>query len=1105
MGQAAVSAVGCRNRAVQRLASLFVVLLLGVGPHAHAQNTGNPEGTNLPDQTAAVKAVAEKYKGSHDLAGAAEALVAAAGDQFVYSYGDASDPKRMPFDAARSFAQFFGQRLMICYEFVHYVAFLASNQRDRDGSPLFGAAAGSAYDTRATETVWDGKSEIPRGKIIVFQAYGFNNLSGYYHIGISLGGGKIAHNSSSGNVQISDLSDVTSVLYSQVLIADYNFANNGEGAATPPTPPVMPALTEGSTPQSVKETPPVAPAPPPVEGATSDGGCPECAGIARDIDLTRRGIADVDKHIGRLDATLAQNRADQAALAGEIAGLQAQLDAQANKGVGGSAFDPATGFTTTAMAQKGGTVLITVTDANGNQIAQRVRPQRSLAAIQAELAAKQAALKALKAPEAGLLAQLARAQSRRDGLVADFNRLELALADCLAKCRKRAGMPPSPDPGNPPPPPAIDNPDLSEPPAPCPAAAQSCAGPRATFAAAALAYSAARATLDQAVQHAADTARALEAAATALADIVSSLPAGSPEYITALDKLETAKQADLDAFVAQTKALDALTAARARVVAARTALVDCYLKAKRLCGTGAAQPGPGTTPPTDGGAGGSSGPGVVPPAPGSAGSGGTAPVTDGPVPAPFTCPECAAWAKSVGEYQFELRQLDRQEAKTRAELEAVKAAEKAAQGRIDALDQLLNAQAGAGGSGFDPGTGLSTESITRADGTVVVTVRDASGAVVAGPALRSRADVNAATADAASARQRLAASQAVEAQLNKDLDWLKGRRTTVNRMLDTARKGLADCEQKCREKRMALFNSIPLCLASSFCANVGSLAGIVGGGLAGAGVGAALPGYQLYVAGAAVGAASVADAAGAPALSDARSWRFAPLEAGAAQAAFEPGDRIYVVAVAAASGGEQPSIAFVANGRSTGEAFELQVRDPSGRIKAVAVPDGLVLEPVAVPPRGHRAALESPSDISLPYTGFCIEFHKEPPPPGTAYRVAGLAQQQRFRALRHILTAGRELAAHAQLHPDSVPVAYAEGIRQYALWTSLEHWDERQFAQALLARTQKNAAQLHVQWTTEMQRALEAAVPNRWRDISAVLSSAAALERTATELQPLSR
>jgi hypothetical protein len=218
--------------------------------------SANPRQVNMPEQTAAVQQVASRFKGTHDLAGAAEALVAAAGSQFVHSYGSSTDRSRQAFSRISSFDQLYGQRLMVCYEFVHYVAYLAGSQPIVPGegaralAPRIGNSDTTVYDT-SNYTVWDGKGEIPRGKVIVFIAWAWNNTAGYYHVGISVGNGKIAHDTSIGGVQISDIPDVNSIGYSEIRIGDYNWRLAGEtsapvsAAVTPHASPPAPAAPQG--------------------------------------------------------------------------------------------------------------------------------------------------------------------------------------------------------------------------------------------------------------------------------------------------------------------------------------------------------------------------------------------------------------------------------------------------------------------------------------------------------------------------------------------------------------------------------------------------------------------------------------------------------------------------------------------------------------------------------------------------------------------------------------------------------------------------------------------------------------------------------------------
>jgi hypothetical protein len=194
-----------------------------------------------------------------------------------------------------------------------------------------------------------------------------------------------------------------------------------------------------------------------------------------------------------------------------------------------------------------------------------------------------------------------------------------------------------------------------------------------------------------------------------------------------------------------------------------------------------------------------------------------------------------------------------------------------------------------------------------------------------------------------------------------------------------------------------------------------------------------------------------------------------------------------------AQSGTQPPISLVATGASSGEVFQMVLHNPSGQVVA---PDGLVVQPIrqgAVAPATQRAGGAPPQ----PVTGYCLDYHKPPPPKGMFYRPAPDAVQRRFQPMRKILEAGRALAESGAFKPDSNPADYATFIRQWALWTRLNNWDLNAFTREFIARTRKNVENLGRQWNTEMEAALKAAAPNRYWDILAVLAEAEGLRAAA--------
>ena len=76
--------------------------------------------------------------------------------------------------------------------------------------------------------------------------------------------------------------------------------------------------------------------------------------------------------------------------------------------------------------------------------------------------------------------------------------------------------------------------------------------------------------------------------------------------------------------------------------------------------------------------------------------------------------------------------------------------------------------------------------------------------------------------------------------------------------------------------------------------------------------------------------------------------------------------------------------------------------------------------------------------------------------------------------------------------PLSDPAEYMDFVKQYAIWTTLEHWDLRTFAEQFTARTKKVFESLKRPWTRDVESQVRAMVPGRWADVQAVVHEAGA-------------
>jgi hypothetical protein len=178
---------------------------------------------------------------------------------------------------------------------------------------------------------------------------------------------------------------------------------------------------------------------------------------------------------------------------------------------------------------------------------------------------------------------------------------------------------------------------------------------------------------------------------------------------------------------------------------------------------------------------------------------------------------------------------------------------------------------------------------------------------------------------------------------------------------------------------------------------------------------------------------------------------------------------------------------IVANGNASGRAAELQVYDPTGRIKDPTLPSGTILEPVKLGSAQPVELLQPRSKIMRRrIVAYCVDYAKLPPAPGMLYRVAAPETQAQYRDVASALEASHELEAANAYTPDSDPETYKRDIAQYSLWAIIQHWTQQQFAEAFLQKIKANAAVAHVRWTQEMEKSLLALVPGRWHDIMLV-------------------
>jgi hypothetical protein len=182
-------------------------------------------------------------------------------------------------------------------------------------------------------------------------------------------------------------------------------------------------------------------------------------------------------------------------------------------------------------------------------------------------------------------------------------------------------------------------------------------------------------------------------------------------------------------------------------------------------------------------------------------------------------------------------------------------------------------------------------------------------------------------------------------------------------------------------------------------------------------------------------------------------------------------------------------------GRSTGENAQEAIVINDGNVP-VRILDGeeFATEPLdGVSEQALARELERYAGrprMTMNLTSYCLNFRKAAPTKGRIYRVAGTAAQDQLAPVRRVLHAAERLRDGKALNPDSDPELYYHSIRQWAIWTVEQRFNERTFAEALIEHTKKNVTAAGRRWDNALETSARSIIPNRWRDVQQVLAEA---------------
>jgi hypothetical protein len=219
------------------------------------------------------------------------------------------------------------------------------------------------------------------------------------------------------------------------------------------------------------------------------------------------------------------------------------------------------------------------------------------------------------------------------------------------------------------------------------------------------------------------------------------------------------------------------------------------------------------------------------------------------------------------------------------------------------------------------------------------------------------------------------------------------------------------------------------------------------------------------------------------------SWLRRPAERASAVAAVaRPLDSR--IARVRGSNGEQVraqdvSVAFIATGEASGQAFTIKVLNRTGKRVRISLPDGVILAPAAgsVPAR----ALNARGTTNRAVIGYCVEHAKRTPSAGAVFAVAAPSVQQRFKGVTNVLRSGRLLERFKRLSPQGDAESYGHSVQQWALWTKLEGWNHDRFTSQFVERTKKNISEMKGKWNKDVEKAVRDSAVGRWADIGKIL------------------
>lgn len=189
------------------------------------------------------------------------------------------------------------------------------------------------------------------------------------------------------------------------------------------------------------------------------------------------------------------------------------------------------------------------------------------------------------------------------------------------------------------------------------------------------------------------------------------------------------------------------------------------------------------------------------------------------------------------------------------------------------------------------------------------------------------------------------------------------------------------------------------------------------------------------------------------------------------------------------------SIVFTSLGRSSGDAFRMTVINRGADPIELRRGESFVIRPVmGVSSQAidkEVAALSGAGVATSTIEAYCLEYARQPPPAGLVFELAPAALQNRTAPVTRIFEASAALRDQGRLPPvagdPSSQDDYFEAVRQWAIWTREQGFDQATYTKAFIDHSRRNVESAGLAWTAAAESAFRALAPGRWEHVQAVL------------------